>query len=196
MKKLFLFLFSIFTFFIFQTNIVSAQHLFIQPKPYIDVTQHLNAPDLSYPDGIVVTYPDGTVVNYPKGTVGNYPAGTVVSQGVSISNPKTTFTTLTCSLYRPGSTSKLSDLFDYFTCLVSRFVVPLIFSVAFIIFAWGVTQYILNGQEEAKREKGRQFMIWGIIALTVMFTIWGLVSLLKNTFNLDNAAPKSQDVIH
>lgn len=28
-------------------------------------------------------------------------------------------------------------------------------------------------------------MIWGIIALTVMVSVWGLVAILGNTFNIN-----------
>ena len=50
--------------------------------------------------------------------------------------------------------------------------------------------YVINTQDEAKREKGKQFMIWGIIALTVMVCVWGLVSVLGNTFGIVNVIPK------
>jgi nitrate/nitrite transporter NarK len=53
------------------------------------------------------------------------------------------------------------------------------------MFVWGVVQYVINSNEEAKREKGRQFMLWGVIALFVLFAVWGLVALLGNTFNID-----------
>ena len=36
--------------------------------------------------------------------------------------------------------------------------------------------------EEAKKAKGKQFMIWGIVALTVMMGVWGLVGILGATF--------------
>jgi hypothetical protein len=53
------------------------------------------------------------------------------------------------------------------------------------LFFWGVVQYVINDSEEAKKAKGRQFMIWGLIALFVMFTVWGIVKLLAATFGFD-----------
>jgi heme A synthase len=61
----------------------------------------------------------------------------------------------------------------------------LIFTLAFALFFWGVVQYVINDSEEAKKAKGRQFMIWGLIALFVMFTVWGIVKLLAATFGFD-----------
>jgi hypothetical protein len=58
---------------------------------------------------------------------------------------------------------------------------------------WGVVQYILNNEEEAKREKGKQFMLWGIIALFVMFSVWGLIKVLGNTFGIQYVIPQVAD---
>jgi Na+/proline symporter len=85
--------------------------------------------------------------------------------------------------YQAGG--KLGDLFNYFSCLISTAVIPLIFTLAFALFFWGVVQYVINDSEEAKKAKGRQFMIWGLIALFVMFTVWGIVKLLAATFGFD-----------
>ena len=85
---------------------------------------------------------------------------------------------------------KLGDLFAYVTCIISKSVIPLIMALAVASFVWGVVQYVINSSEEAKREKGRQFMIWGIIALVVMVCIWGLVSIVGGTFGIQNVIPQ------
>jgi len=78
-------------------------------------------------------------------------------------------------------------LMDFFTCNISRSVIPLIFVLATVSFIWGVVQYVILGaEEEAKRAKGKQFMLWGIIALAVMVSVWGLVNILTTTFGINN----------
>jgi hypothetical protein len=84
------------------------------------------------------------------------------------------------------SNPNLQNLLQYITCLITNSVVPLIFALALVMFIWGVVQYVINSDEEAKKEKGRQFMIWGIIALTVMVSVWGLVRVLGDTFGIDS----------
>jgi len=89
---------------------------------------------------------------------------------------------LTCSL---SANPNLQKLLSYVTCIISTSVIPLIFALAVVMFVWGVVQFVINSDEEAKKAKGKQFMIWGIIALTVMISVWGLVSVLGNTFGIN-----------
>ncbi|MDR3519575.1 MAG: hypothetical protein P4L63_01650 [Candidatus Pacebacteria bacterium] len=94
--------------------------------------------------------------------------------------------------------STFATLLGFLTCLINSSVIPFIFSIAVVVFVWGVIQFfIINADEEAKREQGKQFMIWGIIALAVMLSVWGLVGILGKTFNvntsvLPQAAPPTQ----
>lgn len=67
---------------------------------------------------------------------------------------------------------------------ISSILVPLLFAVAFIVFIYGVFQYfIAGGANEEQREKGKQLVMWGIIAFVVMVSLWGLVNLIRNTLN-------------
>ncbi len=85
------------------------------------------------------------------------------------------------------SNPKLGDLLSYITCIINKSVFPLIFTIAVVVFVWGVVQYVLLGaDDESKRTKGRQFMVWGILALSVMISVWGLVKIVTNTFNVSN----------
>ncbi len=79
---------------------------------------------------------------------------------------------------------KFQNLLSYGGCVIVYFVVPLIFALALVMFIWGVVQMVINPSEEAKREKGREFMLWGIIALAVMVSVWGLVNILRATFGI------------
>lgn len=61
--------------------------------------------------------------------------------------------------------------------LVNGSVVPLIYALAFLLFMVGMVRFFFLGGEEG-REKGKQFMLWGIIGFVVMFSVWGIVRLL------------------
>ena len=87
---------------------------------------------------------------------------------------------------------KFQDLLIYVVCIINKSVIPLIITLALAMFIWGVVQYVINSDEEAKKAKGRQFMIWGIIGLTVMFGVWGLVKILGTTFGIEYVIPQLQ----
>lgn len=80
---------------------------------------------------------------------------------------------------------KLQDLLSYLACIINYSVIPLIFAVAIASFVYGVVQYVINDSDENAKERGRSFMIWGIIALAVMVSVWGLVSIVGRTFNVN-----------
>ncbi|MDP2816114.1 MAG: pilin [Rectinemataceae bacterium] len=61
--------------------------------------------------------------------------------------------------------------------LVNGSVVPLVYALAFLLFIFGMVRFFFFGGEE-NREKGKTFMIWGIIGFVVMFSVWGIVRLL------------------
>jgi hypothetical protein len=92
---------------------------------------------------------------------------------------------LTCKITSDGSDPKLEDLFNYVTCVIGKSLMPMLFALALAMFTYGVVNfYFLSGDDEAKRNKGKQFMVWGIIALTVMVVVWGLVTALGESFGL------------
>ncbi len=51
---------------------------------------------------------------------------------------------------------------------------------AVVAFLWGIAQTILHGDDSKARKEGRQFMMWSIVALFVMTSVWGLVRYLND----------------
>ncbi len=86
-------------------------------------------------------------------------------------------------------TATLGGLFQFVTCLIERSFIPLLFAIATFVFIYGVVKFI-GTEESAEKEDGRQFMIWGIVALAVMFSVWGLVKILGTTFGVNNIIPQ------
>ncbi len=79
--------------------------------------------------------------------------------------------------------------------LINNVAVPLLFALAFIVFIYGVFQYfIAGGHDEEKRETGKSLMLWGIIGFFIMVSVWGLVNILRGTFNFDNRIDYGQQL--
>ncbi len=86
--------------------------------------------------------------------------------------------------------ASIGDIAGYFTCIISESIMPLLISLAVLGFVWGIIKYFLNPENEKERGKGRDFMLWGLIALFVIVAFWGIVEILTNTFGVKNVIPQ------
>ncbi len=80
-----------------------------------------------------------------------------------------------------GAKKDLTEIFTYLLCVMDEGIIPVLISIGLIIFLAGVVKFVTAGDNEEKRQGGRQMMIFGIIALFVMVAVWGFVNLLSNT---------------
>lgn len=90
-----------------------------------------------------------------------------------------------------GGGGTINTLYDAIAAAkdIVYFLMPFIVILAVLTILWGVFGYITHGDEEEKRAEGKKFILWGIIGLFVMVSIWGLVNVLGSTFRLNNDAP-------
>ena len=61
-------------------------------------------------------------------------------------------------------------------------LLPVLIALAVIIFLWGVLKYIRASDNPEQRTEGRELMVYGIIAIFVMVSLWGLVNIIVDTF--------------
>jgi len=60
-------------------------------------------------------------------------------------------------------------------------IITLLSLAAFVIFVWGVVQFMANSEDEEKRKAGQQHMIWGIIGLVIMFGANAIIAIIRQT---------------
>ncbi len=82
----------------------------------------------------------------------------------------------------------ITDIVNDITGIIDV-IIPLLITLAVLMLMWGIVQFITAAGDEEKRKKGRELIIYGIIGLFVMVSIWGLVGILSGTFNLSTSAP-------
>lgn len=76
----------------------------------------------------------------------------------------------------------LESLFQRLTEILN-FTIPLLIAIAVIILIVGIIKYITAGDDEEGRKNARNLMIYGIIGLFVIISVWGLVAILEQTFD-------------
>jgi hypothetical protein len=84
----------------------------------------------------------------------------------------------------PTSPGNISDVLNLAGCILRNAVLPLLITLSIVVFIVGIVKYIGGADEASKREEGRRFMLYGIIALFVMVSIWGLVGTIQGTFGI------------
>lgn len=58
-------------------------------------------------------------------------------------------------------------------------------AAALLFFLWGLAKFILAlGGDEKAVAQGRTFMIWGLIALFVMVTVWGIIAFMQRELGI------------
>ena len=60
----------------------------------------------------------------------------------------------------------------------------IVFAAGFFLFVWGLVQFLWNLNEGGDNKEGKQHMIWGIVGMLIMISVYGIITLLDNTFGL------------
>ncbi len=69
--------------------------------------------------------------------------------------------------------------------LVSQ-LVPFLIGLAMVTFFYGIVMFLWKGKEGGETlEKAKHFMIYSLVAIFVMVSIWGIVALMQNTLMID-----------
>ncbi|MSR87567.1 MAG: hypothetical protein EXS69_00095 [Candidatus Zambryskibacteria bacterium] len=54
---------------------------------------------------------------------------------------------------------------------------PIIIALGLLCFFWGLVKFIFSSDDEAKAA-GKSLMVWGLVALFVMVSVWGLIRFI------------------
>ncbi len=76
----------------------------------------------------------------------------------------------------------VSGLITELNNLFSVYIIPFLITLAVFGFVYGVVKFFLNPDNEEGRKKGKDFIIWGLIALFVIVAMWGIVGIIGKTF--------------
>ncbi len=76
----------------------------------------------------------------------------------------------------------IGSLFNYVLCLLDKSVVPFLIGLGLVLFLAGVLKFVSAGDNEEARQGGRNMMMFGIVSLFVMVSIWGFVNILSRSF--------------
>lgn len=94
--------------------------------------------------------------------------------------------TATAALPMLASAATLLDTLALFNTFLNA-MIGLFITLAIVVFFWGLIKYLMVAGEE--KSEGLQIMFYGVIAIFVMVSIWGIIRLLQSTFKVTSTDP-------
>lgn len=86
-----------------------------------------------------------------------------------------------------ASAATLTDTLVFASTFLNG-VIGLFITLAIVVFFWGLIKYLWSmGPEDAS--EGLRIMFWGVIAIFVMVSIWGIIRLLQSTLKVTSTDP-------
>jgi len=82
----------------------------------------------------------------------------------------------------------MAVLNSFLAKVVTEIVNPLILLLsagAFVVFLWGVFEFVLHAEDAAKRGEGRKAIFWGLIGLVIIFGAYGIINVALGTFGIN-----------
>lgn len=60
-------------------------------------------------------------------------------------------------------------------------LIPVLASIALALFLWGTARFIYRSGSSEGHGHDRDMITWGLVALFILFSLWGIIGLLQNT---------------
>jgi SNF family Na+-dependent transporter len=76
-----------------------------------------------------------------------------------------------------------ATVIDYILELI-YILIPILSILAFLLFFWGLSKFILSSGNTADIEKGRNYMLWGILALFILLSFRAIISLVSTDLGI------------
>jgi hypothetical protein len=69
-------------------------------------------------------------------------------------------------------------------------LLPVVAGMTLLVFFWGLAKFIARVGGDVKAvEEGKNLMIWGIVGLFVMISIWGILAFMSDQFGFGHVFP-------
>jgi hypothetical protein len=78
-----------------------------------------------------------------------------------------------------------STIMNRLVDLIINPLILLVFAAGFFYFMWGLVVFLWNSREGEVSSEGKQHMLWGIVGMFIMVSVYGILTLLTGTFGID-----------
>lgn len=88
-----------------------------------------------------------------------------------------------------GAFDRIKEFISDFGGLLNP-IIQVLFGLSLVFFFWGIAQFVLNAGDQKMRDEGKKKILWGIIALFVFVSLYGIIGLLGDIFGFSNSGPQ------
>lgn len=78
----------------------------------------------------------------------------------------------------------INTLLNKIISVILQPIVILMFVVALVVFFWGIVQFISTSNTDDGREKGKRNILWGVVGMFIMFSVYGIIHIILQTFGI------------
>jgi uncharacterized RDD family membrane protein YckC len=82
-----------------------------------------------------------------------------------------------------------SNILDKFIAYVINPAILLIFAAGFAYFMFGMVMFMWNLRGGEASQEGKRHMLWGIIGMFIMVSVYGIIKIVDETFGFGSLAP-------
>ena len=79
------------------------------------------------------------------------------------------------------------DFAKTFSDYIVNPIIGVIFAAGLAYFLWGLMVFIFNAGNEGKRTEGKQHMLWGLVGMFIMMSVFTILRVGLNTFGVANS---------
>lgn len=76
------------------------------------------------------------------------------------------------------------QIMDGIKSMIIQPIVTLLFSLGFLIFLWGLVEFMANPADSSKKKTGLDHMKYGILGLMIMVSIWGITGMVTDVLGI------------
>jgi hypothetical protein len=84
----------------------------------------------------------------------------------------------------------ISSFLGQISRIILNPLIILLFAIAFLVFIFGIFQFINSEAVDDSRNEGKKKIVYGLIGMFIMFSAFGIVRFILNTFGLQGQTPK------
>ena len=85
----------------------------------------------------------------------------------------------------PTAMDNVTPIANQFLILL-KVIVSIVFVIALIMFGWGIVKLITAGGDPTAVQTAKGYIIWGVVGMAVLASLFGLITFLQTYFGVGN----------